>query len=278
MSEQQALALGARALHRVLHDPGGPLERERLKVGDDRRRRDVARLELVAELEPVGVLGRRRQLGQRGVVGPRGLFVTSLCIEGPAELEPELGPSPGIRRRRHRLGEVVGGCDPAERGLGGSELGEHLGTDLGARRLGERSLEVPDRGLSGAGLARGGAQLLDDPLVPAGVAEQQVSGDPLDVSTLGVHQPSGVEVAARALEQRDVLFDRVLHQRMDEPKWLAGEHDVDARERVRGRRGVVDRERRQRRRSSQRDVVAEDCDRPGQRRRRRAEPSNPDAE
>ena len=122
--------------------------------------------------------------------------MTSLGVEGVAELEPELGPTSGIRRRRHRLGEVVGGRGPAERGFGRAELGEHLGTELGARRLRERSLEVTDCGLGGTCLARGGAQLLDDPLVPAGVAEQQVRGDPLDVGALGVHQPSGVEVAA----------------------------------------------------------------------------------
>ena len=209
---------------------------------------------------------------------PRGLFVAALRIERAAELEPELRPPPGIRRSRRRLGEVVGGGGAAEYGLGGSELGEHLGTELGARRLRERSLEVPDRGLRGAGLARGGAQLLDDPLVPAGVAEQQVSGDPLDVIAFGIHQPSGIEVAARAIEQRDVLFDRVLDQRMDEPKRLAGEHDLDPRERVGGRRGRIDRERRQCGGASQRHVVAEDRDGARQRRRRRAEPSDPDTQ
>ena len=125
---------------------------------------------------------------------------------------------------------MVGGRRAAERGLGGAELGEHLGTELGGRRLGERALEVADRGLRGSRLARGGPELLDGPRVRAGMAEQEMRGDPLDVLAVGVQEPGGIEVAARAFEQRDVLLDRVLDERMHEPERLAGEHDLDARE------------------------------------------------
>ena len=51
LSQEQALALGARTLDRVLDDPGRALERERLEVGNDRGGRDEAGLELVAQLE-----------------------------------------------------------------------------------------------------------------------------------------------------------------------------------------------------------------------------------
>ena len=201
-----------------------------------------------------------------------------LRVERPTELEPELGAPAGIRRRRGRLGEVLGGGRPSERRLGGAELGQHLGTELGGRRLLERALEIADGGLRGAGLARGGAELLDDPLVASGMPEQQVRRDSLDVGALGVQQPRRIEVAAGALEQRDVLLDRVLDERVHEPQRLAREHDLDARERVGRGRGRIDRESRQRCRAPERDVVAEDRDRPGQRRRRRAEPPDPDPE
>ncbi len=102
--------------------------------------------------------------------------------------------------------------------------------------------------------------------------------DSLDSGALGVKQPRCVEVAARALEQRDVLLDRVLDERVHEPQRLAREHDLDARERVGRGRGRIDRESRQRRRTPERDVVAKDRDRPGQRRRRPAEPPDPDPE
>ena len=64
---------------------------------------------------------------------------------------------------------MLGGGRPAERGLGGAELGEHLGPELGGRRLVERALEIADSGLRGAGLARGGAELLDGPLLASGM-------------------------------------------------------------------------------------------------------------
>jgi hypothetical protein len=92
---------------------------------------------------------------------------------------------------------------------------------------------IADGGLRGAGLARGGAELLDDPLVASGMPELQVRRDSLDVGALGVEQPRRVEVAARALEQRDVLFDCVLNKRVHEPQRLAREHDFDSRERAR---------------------------------------------
>ena len=103
VGEQQPLPLGSRALDRVLDHPRGPLERERLEVRDDRRRRDVARLELVVELELVGVLGRGGQLPERGVVRAGRLFVPRQRIERATELEPELRAPAGIRRRRGRL-------------------------------------------------------------------------------------------------------------------------------------------------------------------------------
>ena len=55
-------------------------------------------------------------------------------------------------------------------------------------------------------------------------------GDALDILAVGVEEPRGVQVAARAFEQRDVLLDRVLDERMHEPERLAGEHDLDPRE------------------------------------------------
>ena len=102
--------------------------------------------------------------------------------------------------------------------------------------------------------------------------------DPLGVLAVGVEQPGGVEMAAGALEQRDILLDRVLDERVHEPQRLAGEHDLDAGQRVRRGRGGVDREPRQRGCAPQRNVVTEDRDRARERRRRRAEPPDPDAQ
>ena len=91
--------------------------------------------------------------------------------------------------------QVRGGFRPAERGLGRSELSEHVGPQIGGRRLLERARQVADRGLGGARLARGRAQLLDDPRVPARVREQQVRGDALDLDLVGVEQSRRVEMA-----------------------------------------------------------------------------------
>ena len=101
---------------------------------------------------------------------------------------------------------------------------------------------------------------------------------PLDIGALGVQQPRRIEVAACALEQRDVLLDRVLDERVHKPERLAREDDLDAGECVRRGRGRIDRESRQRGRAAERDVVAEDRDRARQRRRRRAEPTDPNPE
>ena len=165
----------------------------------------------------------------------------------------------------------------AERGLGRAELGEHLGPQLGGRRLLERALEVARRpAAAAAGLARGGPELLDDPGIAAGVAQEQVRGDPLDVLAVGVEQPGRVEVPAAAIERRDVLRDRVLDERVHEPQRLAGEQHLDSGQRVGGRGGRVDRQPGQCRRAPQRHVVAEDRHRARQRRGVGPEPADPD--
>ena len=112
--------------------------------------------------------------------------------------------------RGRRLGEVLGGGRLADRGLGCAELGEHLGPQLGGRRLLEGALEVAHGRLWGPGLTRGGTELLDGPGMSAGVAQEEVRGDQLDVLAVDVEEPGRVEVPATAVERRDVLRDRVL--------------------------------------------------------------------
>ena len=99
-------------------------------------------------------------------------------------------------------------------------------------------------------------------------------GDALDILAVGMEEPGRVQVSARAFEQRYVLLDRVLDERMHEPERLAGEHDLNSREGVGRGRGRIDRERRQRGRPPKRHVVAED--RHGARQSRRGRPEAPD--
>ena len=170
--------------------------------------------------------------------------MSALGVQGAPQLEGQLTAPAGVGGPGHRLSEVLGGGGLAERGLGGAELGQDLGPQLGGRRLLERALEVAHGRLRGPGLARGGPELLDGPGIGAGVAQQQVRGDQLDVLAVDVEEPGRVEVAAGAIERRDVLVDRVLDERVDVPQRLAGEQHLDAGQRVGGRAGRVDRQRR----------------------------------
>ena len=133
------------ALDRVLDHPGRALDRERLEARDDRGGRDEARLELVAQLELVRI-GRARSGARTGrcrrpAPPPRG---------GPGRRAR--GPAGAPARPAGRTSAVAAGawarCSAAaglaERGLGRSELGEHLGAQLRRRRLLERALEVAD--------------------------------------------------------------------------------------------------------------------------------------
>ena len=225
---------------------------------------------------PARVVGLVGQLGHARVVRPRCLFVQSLGVEGPAELQRQLGAPAWIRRRLGGVREVLGGLGPAERGLGRSQFGEHVGAQLGGRRLLERARQVADRRLGGTRLARGGAQPLDHPRIAAGVRQQQVRGDALGLDPVGVEQPGRVEMAARALEQRDVLLDRVLDERVHEAKWRAREQHLDPGQGIRGAAGRLQREAGKRSGAAQGSVGAEDGDGAGERRRVGAEPADAD--
>ena len=79
--------------------------------------------------------------------------MTGEGVERASKLKPELRAPAGVSRRGGGLIEVFGGRRPAERGLGGAQLGEHLGAQLRRGRLLERTLEIARGGLRGAGLA-----------------------------------------------------------------------------------------------------------------------------
>ena len=234
--------------------------------------------QLVAQLEAARVVRLVGQLGHARVVCPCRLLVQSLGVEGPAQLQRQLGPPARIRRRLGGVREVLGGFGPAERGLGGSEFGEHVGAQFGSRRLFDRTRQVADRGLGGARLARGRAQLLDHPRVAAGVRQQQVRGDALDLDSVGVEQPRRVEMAGRALEQRDVLLDRVLDKGVHEPKRRAREQHLGPGQRIRGAACRLQREAGERRGAPQGSVGAEDRDGAGERGRIGAESANADSQ
>ncbi len=265
LGQEQPLALGGGTLDRVLDHACRALDGDRLQIRDDRGGGDEARLELVAKLELLRLGGVGGQLGQGVVIDARGLLVSPLGVQGVPQLEGQLTAPAGVGGPGHRLSEVLGGSCLAERGLGGAELCEYLGPQLGGRRLLEGALEVAHGRLWGPGLTRGGPELLDGPGIGAGVAQQQVRGDQLDVLAVDVEEPGRVEVPAAAIERRDVLGDRVLDERVDVAQRLAGEQHLDSGQGVGGRAGRVDRQPGECRGAPQGDVGPEDGHSAGQR-------------
>ena len=186
--------------------------------------------------------------------------------------EQEAGPGLPDRIVDQLVGrlQVIGCVVPAHANLGGAELEQQAGPLLRGGRLCQRTPQVGNRVLGSAacaGAAGGLAEGRNSARVGSGSTVQQVCSDELGLRACLRQQLRRPGVPAVTLERCERLVDRAAEQRMDEAERPVGLQNVHARERLRSLECGRVVQAGQRDCESRFDVVAEDGDRPGERRR-----------
>ena len=159
--------------------------------------------------------------------------------------------------------QVLGGGRAVGQRLRGAEREQHAGPPLRRRRLVERAAQVGDGGVGRAAPHRGAPgrlEQVDDAAVAAPRRLEQLRRDLLGGRAGVAQQPRRPLVQQRALARRQLVVDRVAHERVDEPERRVGPQDLRAGERARrGRDGRLV-EAGQRRDRGQLGALAEHAD------------------
>ena len=238
---------------RARHGDLGLGRHRRTPVRDEQRQRARLRVRL-------GDRARRNRSG-RGAGGHLleardRLVVAAGHREGTAK--PDQGPRPLVRAGRDRHGglEMADRARQPGRGLGRAQLAQHRPARRGRGRLLQGAPQVAGRRLRRSRRPRAagdGAEQLDDPLLAAARAGQQVRGDALGRDVLRVQDLRGPAVQGRALGGGDVGVDGGGEQRVCEAQrtGLDRAQDVRRRQRVDGRGDAL------RRPAGQRDDAAQ---------------------
>ena len=209
--------------------------RERLGAGEPADQPRGGRLELEAQdqlaIEAVG--GREEVLAG----GDR---LRQLPREEAHHREAEGGVRTlgGAARQSLRRFHAAGRLGQAGGRLGGAEVEQDPAPQRRRRRLVERAAQEPHR-LVGraavAGQSRRGRQRRERPRLPDGPGRargQQVGGRALGAGGVARQLGGGGEMQLRALGRRDRVLERLLDDRMDEPRRKAGAQDLGLDQRV----------------------------------------------
>ena len=159
-----------------------------------------------------------------------------------------------------------------------TQRGQDLAALLLAGRFGERSAQPRGGRLRGAaprGAHGGRPEDLDPALIPVGVGQEQVCGEPLRRSALLRQRFGGGSVSRLAFAGREILVQRRAHDRMDEPQPRGTREDVSADEVIGRRTGSVVAQARHASGELEIAVVTEHGDRSRQLARRRSERGQP---